>query len=51
VGLLGHGALMARIPLAAARQSIDEAGALSGEEATRALARATSAHLGAPAAS
>ena len=47
VGLLGHGALMARIPLAAARQSIDEAGALSGEEATRAFARATSAHLGA----
>jgi len=47
VGLLGHAALMARIPPAAAKQSIDEAAALSGDETVQAFARATSAQLGA----
>ncbi len=47
VGLLGHGALLARIPPAAAKRSIDEAAALSADEAIRAFARATSAQLGA----
>jgi hypothetical protein len=47
VGLLGHAALRAQIPVAAAKQSIDEAAKLTEEEAIRAFARATSAQLGA----
>jgi hypothetical protein len=45
VGLLGHAALLARIPAAAAKQSIDEAAALTQQEAIRAFARTTSAQL------
>lgn len=45
VGLLGHAALLARIPAAAAKQSIDEAATLTRQEAVRVFARTTSAQL------
>jgi hypothetical protein len=45
VGLLGHAGLRARIPALSAKRAIDEAAALTGEEAIRAFARATSAQL------
>ena len=45
VGLIGHAALLARIPAAAARQSIDEVAALTKQEAIKVFARTTSAQL------
>jgi hypothetical protein len=45
VGLLGHAGLLARIPPLDAKRAIDEAAALTGEEAIRAFARTTAAQL------
>jgi len=45
VGLIGHAAFLARIPAAAARQSIDEVAALTKQEAIKVFARTTSAQL------
>ena len=45
VGLIGHAALRAQIPAAAAKQSIDEVLALARDKFIRSFARNTSAHL------
>ncbi len=45
VGLVGHAALMARIPAAAAVRTLDETAALATVEAVRVFARTTAARL------
>ena len=45
VGLVGHAALLARIPTAAAVRTLDETAALAQVEAVRVFARTTAARL------
>jgi hypothetical protein len=45
VGLVGHAALLARIPAAAAVRTLDETAALATVEAVRVFARTTAARL------